>query len=79
MQDKQFCFTCKHWEGNREDVEKSIAENPKSIRWQNPAKCAEIFRKIQVNVYVGWDGWDGGYVDSIETKPDFCCNLWETS
>jgi hypothetical protein len=35
-------------------------------------KCSKIRDKIDIELITGWDG---GYVDYIETESDFGCNL----
>lgn len=36
-------------------------------------KCSKINEKIEIELVTGWDG---GYVDYIETTEDFGCNLF---
>jgi len=57
------CFTCKHWEQNTfYDYEGAV----------NDGFCREISSEITIELKTGWDG---GYVDSIETKSMFGCVL----
>lgn len=55
------CKTCKFWKQttNYENV-------------LNEGVCSELPKKITTNLVLGWDG---GYVESIETEEDFGCNL----
>jgi hypothetical protein len=55
------CSTCKHWKQNTfYDYEVVV----------NYGFCSEIGSKITIQLKTGWDG---GYVDSIETKGTFGC------
>jgi hypothetical protein len=57
------CSTCKHW------IQNTFYEYPGAI---NDGKCSEIGRKLTIELRTGWDG---GYVDYIETESDFGCIL----
>ncbi|MFO1442943.1 hypothetical protein KDN24_06895 [Bacillus sp. Bva_UNVM-123] len=37
-------------------------------------ECAKIKEKLTIDLVTGWDG---GYVNVIETDADFCCNQFE--
>lgn len=37
-------------------------------------ECEKIKEKINIDLVTGWDG---GYVDAIETDADFACNQFE--
>jgi len=57
------CLTCKHWKQNTfYDYEGA----------ENDGFCNEIGIEITIELKTGWDG---GYVDSIETKSTFGCVL----
>ena len=57
------CSTCKHWKQNTfYDYEGA----------ENDGFCIEIGSEITIELKTGWDG---GYVDSIETKSTFGCVL----
>jgi hypothetical protein len=57
------CSTCKHWKQNTfYDYEGA----------ENDGFCNEIGSEITIELKTGWDG---GYVDSIETKSTFGCVL----
>ncbi len=59
------CQTCKHWTPTTlYDYEGAI----------NDGKCLEIRDKMEITLHTGWDG---GYVDYIETESDFGCTLHE--
>jgi hypothetical protein len=57
------CCTCKHWKQNTfYDYEGAV----------NDGFCSEIGSELIIELKTGWDG---GYVDSIETKSTFGCVL----
>ena len=57
------CLTCKHWEQNTfYDYEGA----------DNDGFCSELGTEIEIELKTGWDG---GYVDTIETKGSFGCTL----
>jgi len=60
---KKSCGTCKFWKKSTDF--KAIV---------NDGICTEIERKLTIEVTYGWDG---GYVNYIETEEDFCCSLYE--
>jgi hypothetical protein len=55
------CKTCKHW------TQKSHYEST-----TNYGKCLELKHNEKVDIILQL-GWDGGYVDYIETDEDFGC------
>jgi len=59
----QRCSTCRHWKQNTfYDYEGA----------ENDGFCSEIGSEITIELKTGWDG---GYVDYIETKSTFGCVL----
>lgn len=57
------CLTCKHWKQNTfYDYEGA----------ENYGFCSELSTEIEIELKTGWDG---GYVDKIETKSSFGCVL----
>ena len=55
------CSTCKHWKQNTfYDYEGA----------ENDGFCSELGSELTIELKTGWDG---GYVDSIETKSTFGC------
>ena len=60
---KKNCGTCKYW---------TKTSNYGCVT--NDGECKEIREKITIELCTGWDG---GYVDYIETEEDFCCSLYE--
>ena len=61
------CKTCKFWKQNSDwDYEGAI----------NSGYCSEIKCSDKVTFYLK-TGWDGGYVDKIETEENFGCVLHE--
>ena len=57
------CSTCKHWKQNTfYDYEGA----------ENDGFCSKIGAELTIELKTGWDG---GYVDSIETKSTFGCVL----
>jgi len=57
------CETCKHWKQNTfYDYEGAI----------NDGVCTGLNSKLAITLKLGWDG---GYVDFIETESDFGCTL----
>ena len=57
------CKTCKHW--------------AQTTDWKyngaiNEGKCDELNHSDKVTIYLQ-TGWDGGYVDYVETEEDFGC------
>ena len=57
------CSTCKFWEQNTfYDYEGA----------ENDGFCSELGSELTIELKTGWDG---GYVDSIETKSTFGCVL----
>jgi len=60
------CKTCKYWEQRTFYVYSGAI---------NDGKCSKIKNKITIELQTGWEG---GYVDYIETESDFGCTLHET-
>ena len=58
------CNTCKYWLKNIK------------YDWQTDGKCSELRCSDKITIELK-TGWDGGYVDYIETEPDFGCVLHE--
>lgn len=59
------CKTCKYWEQN------TFYEYDGAI---NEGLCP----KLKSTLYIGLQtGWDGGYVDFVETESEFGCILHE--
>jgi len=57
------CLTCKFWEQNTfYDYEGAV----------NDGVCSELNSEIDIQLRLGWEG---GYVNSIETKSTFGCVL----
>ena len=55
------CSTCKFWEQNTfYNYEDAV----------NNGLCSELGSELTIELKTGWDG---GYVDSIETKSSFGC------
>ena len=59
------CKTCKHWTPTTFYVYDGAV---------NDGKCWKLTEKVTVYLQTGWDG---GYVDYIETESDFGCTLHE--
>ena len=59
------CKTCKHWTPTTFYVYDGAV---------NDGKCTGLSSKVQITLQTGWDG---GYVDYIETESDFGCTLHE--
>ena len=55
------CLTCEHWKPT------TFYDYPGAI---NDGKCTGVGSKITITLRTGWDG---GYVDYIETESDFGC------
>ena len=62
------CKTCKHW------YQTTNWEYDNAI---NQGRCRGIAPGDKVTIELK-TGWDGGYVDYIETDDDFGCTLHET-
>lgn len=60
MSDKQ-CKNCIYWKQFTEYEYENIS---------NSGKCSEIIDSLVINIECGWDG---GYVESIETEEGFYC------
>ena len=59
------CLTCKNWKQN--SFYESVV---------NDGFCNNIGSEIDITLKTGWDG---GYVDSIETKSTFGCVLHDVA
>jgi len=59
------CLDCKFW--------KQVSNNEHAI---NDGNCSKLDRtdKLIINLHLGWEG---GYVNDIETDEDFGCRLFE--
>ena len=58
------CLTCKYWKKNT------------NYSYQNNGKCSELQSSDKIDIELR-TGYEGGYVDYIETEPDFGCVLHE--
>jgi len=56
------CLTCTFWQKNTK------------FPWQNDGQCSELKSSDKMTIELR-TGYDGGYVDYIETEPDFGCAL----
>lgn len=57
------CLTCKYWTQNTfYDYDGA----------ENDGFCSELSSELEIELKTGWDG---GYVDKIETKSSFGCVL----
>lgn len=61
----EICKTCKYW------TQKSHYESV-----SNYGKCSQLKRNDKIDIILQL-GWDGGYVDYIETEEDFGCTEHE--
>ena len=57
------CKTCEHWKPT------TFYDYPGAV---NDGKCNELKRSMKMEIELK-TGWDGGYVDYIETTSDFGC------
>lgn len=57
------CLTCKHWTQNTFYYYEGD---------ENDGFCSELSTEIEIELKTGWEG---GYVDKIETKSSFGCVL----
>lgn len=70
LQDVGRCLACQHWQGRlSEDYAPERVEDD----WLT-GKCKRLQQVVDCEVRAGWDG---GYVDYIETPANFGCNQWE--
>ena len=60
------CKNCKYWKPT------TFYKYPGAV---NEGKCSELQSKMTIELHTGWDG---GYVDYIETEQDFGCVLFES-
>ena len=61
------CGECKHW--------KRLIISDRFLPEDEVGLCEGLLNdKVEIEVKAGWDG---GYVDSIETKHDFFCANYE--
>ena len=63
---KDKCKDCEHWEQTTFYDYDGVV---------NDGKCKKIREKIDISIHYGWDG---GYVNYLETEGDFGCNLFES-
>lgn len=70
------CRDCKHWK-ILDAFKESLAEFPRDKHpgdgWVD-GECEELKRGVEIYLKTGWDG---GYVDKIETDANFGCRLFE--
>lgn len=70
LQDVGRCLACQHWQGRVS--EEYTPEKPDDDWTWN--KCQVLKGVLEIELRTGWDG---GYVDYIETPANFGCKLWE--
>jgi len=70
MNTAEKCKTCRHWRGVIPDDYPAESAKEDFIS----GVCDEIKWAVECNVRAGWDG---GYVESIETPANFGCNQWK--
>jgi len=58
------CDMCKFWKKNVR------------FEWMNSGICDQLRKSDKVMIEIK-TGWDGGYVDYLETDSDFGCVLYE--
>jgi len=63
LDDRNRCSSCKFWDQN------SNWDYPNAI---NTGYCKEIRDGIEVDIHYGWDG---GYINYVETNSNFGCVL----
>ena len=63
--DIKHCVTCKHWNAT------THYEYPNAI---NDGVCPALKSELDILLHLGWDG---GYVEVIETRSNFGCVLHE--
>jgi len=66
MENIKKCNTCKFWKKSTK------------YSWQNNGQCSELKSSDKISIELH-TGWDGGYIDYIETEPDFGCTLHEVA
>lgn len=59
------CEECKHW------TQTTFYDYNGVV---NDGKCSEIRDKVDIDIHYGWDG---GYINYIETESDFGCTLFK--
>ena len=64
------CRDCKHWNHQIDNFMKYHREDPNKIEDYDTGICAEINEGIEINLSLGWDG---GYVENVETDANFFC------
>ncbi len=57
------CLSCKFWTKKTQ------------YDWQTAGICSELKGNDLITIDIK-TGWDGGYVDEIETEPNFGCVCW---
>lgn len=57
------CLSCKFWTKKTQ------------YDWQTSGLCSELKGNDLITIDIK-TGWDGGYVDEIETDPNFGCVCW---
>jgi len=61
MDNRNRCCTCKFWD------QKTNWDFPGAV---NDGRCSEIRDGMEIELHLGWDG---GYVDYVETFSNFGC------
>lgn len=68
------CYTCKHWQGDKEKMAAKIAEHPicmdRDKGWPECGDCAISYKWLDMTVH-------GDAIATIEVPANFGCAYWE--